>query len=97
MNTTQKRDVNSRRLVSGLIIVAIAIGACGGSGSPPGTGIGPNVFVTAKAEYAWAPAGQQIAFTMVPPDSGSPLELVTINADGTGRTTISNDLRQGGY
>ena len=79
-------------------IILMMLTSCGGSGSgsDPRTGMGPNVFVTAKAVYAWAPTGQQLAFTMVPTASNSPLELVTIYADGTGRTIISNDLRQGG-
>ncbi len=96
MTTMQKRNLLSRTFVSSLMIVALAIGACGGSGGDSGGGMRPNVFVTTKAVFAWAPTGQQLAFTMVPPNSDSPLELVTINADGTGRTMISNDLRQGG-
>jgi len=90
-------NLSRNKLVAVLTVTAV-LGACSGSGndSPPGTGMGPNVFVTAKAVYAWAPDGQKMAFTVVPRNSGSPLELVTINADGTSRTTISNDLRQGG-
>ncbi len=80
------------------LFLTTALCACSGSGSGgnSGGGMGPNVFVTAKAVFAWAPTGQQLAFTMVPPNGDSPLELVTINADGTGRTMISNGLRQGG-
>jgi len=78
------------------LFLTTALCACGGSGSDSGGGMGPNVFVTTKAVFAWAPTGQQLAFTMVPSSSDGPLELVTINADGTGRTMISNGLRQGG-
>jgi Tol biopolymer transport system component len=78
------------------LFLTTALCACSGGGSDSGGGMGPNVFVTAKAVFAWAPTGQQLAFTMVPPNGDSTLELVTINADGTGRTMISNDLRQGG-
>ena len=78
------------------LFLTTALCACSGSGSDSGGGMGPNVFVTAKAVFAWAPTGKQLAFTMVPPNSDSTLELVTINADGTGRTMISNGLRQGG-
>ena len=88
-------NLSHNKLVAVLTATAV-LGACGGSGSDSGGGMGPNVFVAAKAVFAWAPTRQQLAFTMVPPNGDSTLELVTINADGTGRTMISNDLRQGG-
>ncbi len=43
-------NLGHSRLVTVLTAMAV-LGACSGSGndSPPGTGMGPNVFVTAKA------------------------------------------------
>ena len=91
------RTVNlSHHMLVAVLTATALLGACGGSSSDSGGGMGPNVFVTAKAVFTWAPTGQQLAFTTVPSSSDSPLELVTINADGTGRTMISNGLRQGG-
>ena len=45
------------------------------------------------AEPAWSPDGSKIAFERGPSDSGNPIELYVMNADGTGATKLPTALQ----